>query len=638
MTKTIMTKTTATLVGTTARLLGLSLWVCMALACGKQPLQGGELFEPDAGEPAEPDGGAPGSLSPDTGSDSPTSGGPDEAVSPVTGGAGGGAGGQSGGSSGTAPPGTGGAGGASCPNGTPCGGDVVGTWTVTSSCLEVSGQVDLSMLGLVCTSAPVAGSLRVSGTWTAKPDGTYQDNTATQGNHVITLPASCLNLSGTYIRCDVLAQVLPTLGYQSASCTTAANGECTCLATVGQTGSIGVVTIDPSTGGRYGISGNVVTLANDAKYSYCVSADRMTWTLLGTSPTTTGTVVFQKSGPGGSGGSSGSGGAGGQGGSTGTGGSTGSPPLPCDVYASEAGPCVAAHSTVRALSAAYGGPLYQVRRDDGATKDIPVLGPGGFAAASVQDAFCASAACTISVIYDQSGMGNHLTKAPAGGAKMTPDNEANAKGLSATFSGHPVYGVYLAPGVGYRNNQTAGTATGDNPETIYMVADGKNYNGGCCFDYGNAETNNNDNGEGAAEAVYFGSCNIWGRGGGTGPWVMGDLENGLWPGSSMVNESNPSVTYDFVTAMVKGGLAGANRWTIKVGDAQSGDLATVFDGPRPNARYATMQKEGAIILGIAGDNSSAGRGTFFEGVMTAHYASDAADKAVQASIVSAYGR
>src|SRR5262249_39495046 len=38
--------------------------------------------------------------------------------------------------------------------------------------------------------------------------------------------------------------------------------------------------------------------------------------------------------------------------------------LPCDIYADDGGPCVAAHSTVRALYASYGGPLYQLRKAD----------------------------------------------------------------------------------------------------------------------------------------------------------------------------------------------------------------------------------------------------------------------------------
>ena len=51
-----------------------------------------------------------------------------------------------------------------------------------------------------------------------------------------------------------------------------------------------------------------------------------------------------------------------------------------------------------------------------------------------------------------------------------------------------------------------------------------------------------------------------------------------------------------------------------------------------------MQKQGGIILGIGGDNSDSGVGSFFEGAVTAGYSTDAADAAVQASIVAAgYG-
>jgi hypothetical protein len=51
-----------------------------------------------------------------------------------------------------------------------------------------------------------------------------------------------------------------------------------------------------------------------------------------------------------------------------------------------------------------------------------------------------------------------------------------------------------------------------------------------------------------------------------------------------------------------------------------------------------MHKEGAIILGIGGDNSNGADGSFFEGAMTSGYPSDTTENAVQASIVSAgYG-
>jgi hypothetical protein len=49
-----------------------------------------------------------------------------------------------------------------------------------------------------------------------------------------------------------------------------------------------------------------------------------------------------------------------------------------------------------------------------------------------------------------------------------------------------------------------------------------------------------------------------------------------------------------------------------------------------------MHKEGAIILGIGGDNSKSGVGTFYEGVMTAGYPHDATENSVQANIAAAY--
>jgi hypothetical protein len=118
---------------------------------------------------------------------------------------------------------------------------------------------------------------------------------------------------------------------------------------------------------------------------------------------------------------------------------------------------------------------------------------------------------------------------------------------------------------------------------------------------------------------------------------MGDLENGLWAGDSSPYAANTPLTFPFITAMVKGDVAGKNHWTIKSGNAQSGMLSTPFDGSRPNSKYNPMRKEGAIGMGTGGDNSSSATGNFFEGIMTAHYSSNAADDAVQANIVAAYG-
>src|SRR5215470_14638169 len=95
---------------------------------------------------------------------------------------------------------------------------------------------------------------------------------------------------------------------------------------------------------------------------------------------------------------------------------------PCDIYATAGTPCVAAHSTTRALFAAYNGPLYQVKRtSDGATTNVSPLSAGGYANSATQDSFCVNTYCTITEIYDQSGNGNNLTDAPAGGAASGPD-------------------------------------------------------------------------------------------------------------------------------------------------------------------------------------------------------------------------
>ena len=206
---------------------------------------------------------------------------------------------------------------------------------------------------------------------------------------------------------------------------------------------------------------------------------------------------------------------------------------PCDIYGAAGTPCVAAHSVTRSLYGGFAGALYAVTRaSDSSAMDITVVAQGGVAHSAAQDAFCNGTDCIISTIYDQTGRGNHLATAPAGGNHRSPDAGVNATRLPTLVGGHRVYAAYFERGDGYRNDCTSGVATGDDPETIYMVTNSKHFDGGCCFDYGNAETNNNDDGAGTMECVYFGTWNAtrsgWCGGAGTGPWVMADLENGLW--------------------------------------------------------------------------------------------------------------
>ncbi|CAN8095413.1 unnamed protein product [Discula destructiva] len=310
---------------------------------------------------------------------------------------------------------------------------------------------------------------------------------------------------------------------------------------------------------------------------------------------------------------------------------------PCDLYSSGGTPCIAAHSTTRALYSAYTGSLYQVKRgSDNTTTTIAPLSAGGVANAAAQDTFCASTTCLITVIYDQSGRGNHLTQAPPGGFAGPDangyDNLASAIGAPVTLDGKKAYGVFISPGTGYRNDIVSGSATADAAEGMYAVFDGTHYNDGCCFDYGNAETSNTDTGAGHMEAIYFGTNTVWGYGTGSGPWIMADLENNLFSGQATgLNSADPTITSRFVTAVVKGE---ANHWAIRGANAASGSLSTYYSGVRPTG-YNPMKKEGAIILGIGGDNSVGAQGTFYEGVMTSGYPTDAVEASVQANIVAA---
>jgi non-reducing end alpha-L-arabinofuranosidase len=307
--------------------------------------------------------------------------------------------------------------------------------------------------------------------------------------------------------------------------------------------------------------------------------------------------------------------------------------LPCDIYAAAGTPCVAAHSTVRALFSAYNGNLYQVKRwSDNTYTNIATLSAGGYANAAAQDSFCSGTACTITAIYDQSGHSNTLTiEGPGGNGGQ--DAGANATALPTTAGGHKVYGLYVSDGVGYRDDSTSGVATNGAPEGEYMVTSGTHVNAGCCFDYGNAETSNKDTGNGHMDAINFGTECWFSPCSGSGPWVQADMENGLFAGGNGSNTNNLGNSSAFVTALIKNN--GQNTYAIKGGNAQSGSLTTWYNGAEPNlGGYAPMHQEGAIVLGTGGDNSNGSVGSFFEGVMTAGYPTDAADNAVQANITS----
>jgi hypothetical protein len=421
-------------------------------------------------------------------------------------------------------------------------------------------------------------------------------------------------------------------------------------------------TVSPGSGGTTGTGGATVTSGSGGATDSGSGGAAVT-SGSGGVPVTSGSGGSAGR-PGSSGGSTGAGGNGGTGAIAAAG--------PCDVLAAAGNTCVAAHSTVRALYRSYTGPLYQVCR--GASVPGPNSCPGamtmdigvvaGYANSAAQDTFCAGSTCTISTIYDQSPNGNFLKPAPRGMAKNTPDSPANAADLKIMLNGHAVYGVFIKDGMGYRAGCTGcgtpvprGTATGDQPETIYMVTSANGKQAGlveqCCFDYGNAETTSSDDGNGTMEAVYFGGGVNWGTGspGGraNGPWVMADLENGLYAGWENNQDQNISTNtplrFPFITGVVVGDTAdknmGRGRFAVYGGDATAGVLKQMYDSIRPvKAGYVPMRKQGSIILGIGGDNSATRNdGQWFEGVMASGAATLATVNALQANIVAAgYGK
>ena len=337
------------------------------------------------------------------------------------------------------------------------------------------------------------------------------------------------------------------------------------------------------------------------------------------------------------------------------------PEGPCDIYATGGSPCVAAHSSTRALYASYKGPLYQVNAPIGRKNprhwcgqnpvvkiraDMPTQPPRMH---SVPIHTAGSPPSTTS-----QGKGNHLRQSPRGGTgNPTTMGGFNSLPIAdmapVTLMGHKVYGIFIEPGMGLRLDDPKGTAVDDQAEGQYWVINGLHYNDGCCFDYGNAEIDSRDDGDGTMETTYFGNSTTWYHGPTPGPWTMTDQENNV-VGCVTDSPTNkycpdlPTITWRFVTATTDGE---PHHWRTMTGDAQGGDLSIMFDGPRVANEKATrpelissydpMRKQGAIDLGNGGDNGNWSQGTVYEAAMTAAgtFPTKETNQKIQANVVAA---
>jgi hypothetical protein len=177
-----------------------------------------------------------------------------------TGGGGGTAG--AGGSSGSA--GTGGSSGA-CLQVQPCGGNIVGSWQLTSECVDVESLQPTAQTACVDASI-TAAIVSVSGNLTFNADMSYTESATTTAIFVWHFPASCLNGATCDAFGSAAQQGLPA--GVTFTCTGPADCDCT-------EGTIGT----GSDSGTYSTSGSVLSITSDttgpATGAYCVQGSTL---------------------------------------------------------------------------------------------------------------------------------------------------------------------------------------------------------------------------------------------------------------------------------------------------------------------------------------------------------------------------
>jgi hypothetical protein len=188
----------------------------------------------------------------------------------------------------------------SCTDVAACGGEVVGVWFASGSCLPLSGMADISDFGLGCKEVAAKGTLEVTGNWTLGADAKISDNTTTTGSVEMELAAECLNISGTVTQCDRVPAQLESIGLKEPTCvnSTVTTGGCTCNGKIEQMGSMAHVTFDSLKMGTYATAANKLTTMgiDSVEYDYCVQGDIMHVTpkVPKDIGQLNGTVVFQK--------------------------------------------------------------------------------------------------------------------------------------------------------------------------------------------------------------------------------------------------------------------------------------------------------------------------------------------------------
>lgn len=160
--------------------------------------------------------------------------------------------------------------GGTCANTAACGGAVVGTWTITSSCVSESA----SMLDSQCPTATASSSgLTITGSITYNADGTYASTSTVSGTIHVTLPPSCLTSNGVTLTCNQINQLFqsnPTPGV-TLNCTGSTSCDCRETLSAQTSSETGTYTTTAA-----GLLTDTPTGGTASETDYCVKGTTMT--------------------------------------------------------------------------------------------------------------------------------------------------------------------------------------------------------------------------------------------------------------------------------------------------------------------------------------------------------------------------
>jgi len=161
-----------------------------------------------------------------------------------------------------------------CPTAGTCGGNIVGGWKISSSCLDV--DVSGAIPDYCPTATAAAMGFDIKGTLTYRADLTYSRQTTITGSIVITFPASCLTSpdGGSPLTCDLLAAQLKLDNTYSAVACAAAGTGCACTGTLAPQGQTKTGMYSTNSAGL--LTETETGRTPPDKSDYCIKTDTLT--------------------------------------------------------------------------------------------------------------------------------------------------------------------------------------------------------------------------------------------------------------------------------------------------------------------------------------------------------------------------